>query len=104
MHSPCKCLCKIRVSNMTSHICIHPQYSRLLCFLYFSPASNHTEDTGSSSTDRAKVEESAMDVDDAIGDPEFLQSVLENLPGVDPQAVDSLNKDKTNSKDKSNDK
>ncbi|KAM8708015.1 hypothetical protein ACLKA7_015049 [Drosophila subpalustris] len=45
-----------------------------------------------------------MDVDEdyseVIGDPAFLQSVLENLPGVDPQseavrdAVGSLNKDK----------
>ncbi|XP_068142345.1 26S proteasome non-ATPase regulatory subunit 4 [Drosophila tropicalis] len=50
-----------------------------------------------------------MDVDEdyseVIGDPAFLQSVLENLPGVDPQseavrdAVGSLNKDK----DKKND-
>lgn len=49
-----------------------------------------------------------MDVDEVIGDQEFLQSVLENLPGVDPQsdairsAVDSLNKDKK--KDKADDK
>lgn len=54
---------------------------------------------------RAKQEEQPMEVDEVISDPEFLQSVLENLPGVDPQsetirdAVGSLNKDK---KDKSN--
>lgn len=48
-----------------------------------------------------------MEVDDyteVINDPEFLQSVLENLPGVDPQdeavrqAVDSINKDKEKEK------
>ncbi|EDW76832.1 uncharacterized protein Dwil_GK17731 [Drosophila willistoni] len=50
-----------------------------------------------------------MDVDEdyseVIGDPAFLQSVLENLPGVDPQseavrdAVGSLNKDKDKKSD-----
>lgn len=51
-----------------------------------------------------------MDVDEVISDPDFLQSVLENLPGVDPQseairdAVGSLNKDKKSPKDKSGDK
>lgn len=59
---------------------------------------------------RPKKEETPMDVDDdyneVITDPAFLQSVLENLPGVDPQseaiqsAVDSLNKDKKSDKDK----
>lgn len=46
------------------------------------------------------------DYNEVITDPEFLQSVLENLPGVDPQSeairgvVDSLNKDKkSDSKD-----
>jgi 26S proteasome regulatory subunit N10 len=57
---------------------------------------------------RPKKEEQPMDVDeeeDIITDPAFLQSVLENLPGVDPQseairgAVDSLNKDKKADKD-----
>lgn len=47
-----------------------------------------------------------MEVDEVINDPDFLQSVLENLPGVDPQsetirdAVGSLNKDKKGDKDK----
>ncbi|XP_037040016.1 26S proteasome non-ATPase regulatory subunit 4 [Bradysia coprophila] len=51
-------------------------------------------------------EETPMEVDEVISDPEFLQSVLENLPGVDPQsetirdAVGSLNKDKKTDKDK----
>lgn len=46
-----------------------------------------------------------MEVDEVISDPEFLQSVLENLPGVDPQsdtirdAVGSLNKDKEKKSD-----
>lgn len=60
---------------------------------------------------RPKQEEQSMDVDEVITDPEFLQSVLENLPGVDPQsetirdAVGSLSKDKkSSSKDKSDDK
>jgi len=59
---------------------------------------------------RSKQEESPMDVDEVISDPDFLQSVLENLPGVDPQsetirdAVGSLNKDKKSPKDKSGDK
>lgn len=55
-----------------------------------------------------------MDVDDdyneVITDPAFLQSVLENLPGVDPQsetirdAVGSLNKDKKDKTDKKEEK
>jgi 26S proteasome regulatory subunit N10 len=58
---------------------------------------------------RPKKEETPMDVDEdyneVITDPAFLQSVLENLPGVDPQseevrsAVGSLNKDKKSDKD-----
>lgn len=58
---------------------------------------------------RPKQDESSMEVDEVIADPEFLQSVLENLPGVDPQsetirdAVGSLSKDKK-PKDKSDDK
>ncbi|XP_053683453.1 26S proteasome non-ATPase regulatory subunit 4 [Sabethes cyaneus] len=62
---------------------------------------------------RQKKEETPMEVDEdineVIADPEFLQSVLENLPGVDPHseairdAVGSLNKDKKQS-DKEGDK
>jgi len=62
---------------------------------------------------RPKKEETPMDVDEdyneVITDPAFLQSVLENLPGVDPQseairgAVDSLNKEKKSDKDKDKD-
>lgn len=45
-----------------------------------------------------------MEVDELISDPSFLQNVLENLPGVDPQSetirsmVGSLNKDKDKAK------
>lgn len=63
---------------------------------------------------RPKKDESPMDVDDdyneVITDPAFLQSVLENLPGVDPQsetirdAVGSLNKDKKDKTDKKEEK
>lgn len=73
----------------------------LFFFFYFD-----TEDA--TSAGRSKSDDSSMDVDEVIGDQEFLQSVLENLPGVDPQsdairsAVDSLNKDKK--KDKADDK
>lgn len=60
------------------------------------------------SADKKKDESEAMEVEDyteVMNDPEFLQSVLENLPGVDPQseavrqAVGSLNK-KDEKKDK----
>jgi 26S proteasome regulatory subunit N10 len=43
------------------------------------------------------------DYTEVMNDPEFLQSVLENLPGVDPQsdavrqAVDTLSKEKKKS-------
>ena len=67
-----------------------------------------TEEPISQQAKRPKKDE-AMDVDEdyneVITDPAFLQSVLENLPGVDPQseairgAVDSLNKDKKADKD-----
>lgn len=70
------------------------------------------DDTVTQQAKRPKTEENApMEVDEdyseVIGDPAFLQSVLENLPGVDPQseavrdAVGSLSKDKD--KDKKND-
>lgn len=63
------------------------------------------DETVTQQAKRPKTEDNApMDVDEdyseVIGDPAFLQSVLENLPGVDPQseavrdAVGSLSKDK----------
>ncbi|XP_037937954.1 26S proteasome non-ATPase regulatory subunit 4 [Teleopsis dalmanni] len=70
------------------------------------------DETVTQQAKRPKTEEDApMEVDEdyseVIGDPAFLQSVLENLPGVDPQseavrdAVGSLSKDKE--KEKKND-
>lgn len=67
------------------------------------------QDSQESSGEKKKKEtaETPMEVEDyaeVINDPEFLQSVLENLPGVDPQdeavrqAVDSINKDKEKEK------
>lgn len=63
---------------------------------------------------RQKKEETPMEVDEdineVIADPDFLQSVLENLPGVDPHseairdAVGSLNKDKKQSDKEGDDK
>lgn len=66
----------------------------------FSNVQFKAEDIPTQQAKRPKQEESPMEVDEVISDPEFLQSVLENLPGVDPQsetirdAVGSLNKDK----------
>ncbi|XP_055322046.1 26S proteasome non-ATPase regulatory subunit 4 isoform X2 [Sitodiplosis mosellana] len=72
---------------------------------------DHAEEVPTQQAKRPKQEEQPMEVDEVISDPEFLQSVLENLPGVDPQsetirdAVGSLNKDKKPAnKDSSNDK
>ncbi|PSN51004.1 26S proteasome non-ATPase regulatory subunit 4 [Blattella germanica] len=54
--------------------------------------------------------EGEEDYSEVMNDPEFLQSVLENLPGVDPQseavrqAVGSLTKDKKERKDDDKDK
>uniref|UniRef100_A0A2S2P4T7 26S proteasome non-ATPase regulatory subunit 4 n=1 Tax=Schizaphis graminum TaxID=13262 RepID=A0A2S2P4T7_SCHGA len=66
----------------------------------------------------AKSKEEAMEVEEdysEVIDPEFIQSVLENLPGVDSQSdavrqavglvsKDSKDKDQKNEKDKSNKK
>lgn len=61
-----------------------------------------SQEPNSQAAKKARKEETPMEVDEeeneVITDPEFLQSVLENLPGVDPQsdairdAVGSLNK------------
>ncbi|XP_069689944.1 26S proteasome non-ATPase regulatory subunit 4 isoform X1 [Periplaneta americana] len=54
--------------------------------------------------------EGEEDYSEVMNDPEFLQSVLENLPGVDPQseairqAVGSLSKDKKDRKEEDKDK
>lgn len=78
----------------------------LIWQFFFSPGSA-ADDMPTRQAKRPKAsEETPMEVDEVISDPEFLQSVLENLPGVDPQsetirdAVGSLNKDKKTDKDK----
>lgn len=63
-----------------------------------------TQDPTTTKSKEIKKEESSMEVDEdynvVFTDPAFLQSVLENLPGVDPQsdavrdAVGSLKKEK----------
>lgn len=75
------------------------------------------EEKASSSS--AKPKEEAMEVEEdyseVMNDPEFIQSVLENLPGVDPQSdavrqavglvsKDFKDKDQKNDKDKSSKK
>lgn len=82
----------------------------------------HTEDQAGGKDDTAvkkevqKAKEIPMEVEgdedysEVMNDPEFLQSVLENLPGVDPQseavrqAVGSLSKEKKDRKDEDKDK
>lgn len=71
-----------------------------------------SEETVQQQAKRPKTSDASMDVDEdyseMIGDPAFLQSVLENLPGVDPQsdavrdAVGSLSKDKDKKKGNDN--
>lgn len=68
------------------------------------------------SSSSAKPKDEAMEVEEdyseVMNDPDFIQSVLENLPGVDPQSdavrqavglvsKDSKDKDSKNDKDKS---
>lgn len=80
-------------------------FNLTIAFIVSSNVIHLAEEVPTQQAKRAKQEEQPMEVDEVISDPEFLQSVLENLPGVDPQsetirdAVGSLNKDK---KDKSN--
>lgn len=81
--------------------------------------SFHTEDQAGGKDDKKEVKketeipmevEGEEDYSEVMNDPEFLQSVLENLPGVDPQseairqAVGSLSKEKKDRKDEDKDK
>lgn len=45
-----------------------------------------TEAAGGSKTDAAKAESGTVDYEEVMSDPNFLRSVLENLPGVDPSS------------------
>nr|CAD7463873.1 unnamed protein product [Timema tahoe] len=68
------------------------------------------KDTGMDKEESTPMEVEGDDDYEVMNDPEFLQSVLENLPGVDPQseairqAVGSLSKDKVVKKDEDKDK
>lgn len=81
--------------------------------MQMSMQDSAAEEKASSSS--AKPKEEAMEVEDdyteVMNDPEFIQSVLENLPGVDPQSdavrqavglvsKDSKDKETKNDKDK----
>jgi len=85
--------------------------------MQMSMQDSATEDKAA--TPSAKPKEEAMEVEEdyseVMNDPEFIQSVLENLPGVDPQSdavreavglvsKDSKEKDQKNDKDKSSKK
>jgi len=83
--------------------------------MQMSMQDSAAEEKASSSS--AKSKEEAMEVEDysEVIDPEFIQSVLENLPGVDSQSdavrqavglvsKDSKDKDQKSEKDKSNKK
>ncbi len=56
----------------------------------------------------ADMKDDDEDLSRAMNDPDFLQRVISELPGVDPNseavrsAVDALNKDKTKDADKDN--
>lgn len=82
--------------------------------MQMSMQDSAAEENASSSS--AKSKDEAMEVEEdyseVMNDPEFIQSVLENLPGVDPQSdavrqavgigsKDSKDKDTKNEKDKS---
>lgn len=74
-------------------------------FIYYLFTEDPTAAAGSAgAAQRAEKDETPMEVDELISDPSFLQNVLENLPGVDPQSetirsmVGSLNKDKDKAK------
>lgn len=85
--------------------------------MQMSMQDSAAEEKASSSS--AKPKEEAMEVEDdyteVMNDPEFIQSVLENLPGVDPQSdavrqavglvsKDSKDKETKNDKDKNSKK
>jgi len=78
-----------------------------------------TSEDNKTASSSAKPKEEAMEVEEdyseVMNDPEFIQSVLENLPGVDPQSdavrqavglvsKDYKDKDQKNDKDKNNKK
>lgn len=82
--------------------------------MQMSMQDSATDEKESPSTSKPKDEamEVEEDYSEVMNDPDFIQSVLENLPGVDPQSdavrqavglvsKDSKDKDQKNDKDKS---
>lgn len=85
--------------------------------MQMSMQDSAAEEKASSSSTKPKEEamEVEEDYSEVMNDPEFIQSVLENLPGVDPQSdavrqavglvsKDFKDKDQKNDKDKSSKK
>lgn len=85
--------------------------------MQMSMQDSASEEKASSSSSKPKEEamEVEEDYSEVMNDPEFIQSVLENLPGVDPQSdavrqavglvsKDVKDKEQKNEKDKSNKK
>ncbi|CAL1548559.1 unnamed protein product [Lymnaea stagnalis] len=74
-----------------------------------SPAPMETEDIGATATSDKMIQEEEEDYSEVMNDPDFLQNVFQNLPGVDPNseviqsAMTSLMKD-TKKEDKKDDK
>ncbi|XP_025409075.1 26S proteasome non-ATPase regulatory subunit 4 [Sipha flava] len=83
--------------------------------MQMSMQDSAVEEKASSSGPNSKEEAMDVDYSEVMNDPEFIQSVLENLPGVDPQSdavrqavglvsKDSKDKDQKNDKDKNSKK
>lgn len=85
--------------------------------MQMSMQDSSVEDKAASSSTKPKEEamEVEEDYSEVMNDPEFIQSVLENLPGVDPQSdavrqavglvsKDSKDKDQKSDKDKNSKK
>lgn len=101
---------QVDFNNMTEE-------EQIVFAMQMSMQDSANEEKASSSS--AKPKDEAMEVEEdyseVMNDPEFIQSVLENLPGVDPQSdavrqavglvsKDSKDKDQKNDKDKSSKK
>lgn len=83
--------------------------------MQMSMQDSAAEEKASSSNPSSKDEAMDVDYSEVMNDPEFIQSVLENLPGVDPQSdavrqavglvsKESKDKDQKNDKDKNSKK
>lgn len=83
--------------------------------MQMSMQDSAAEEKASASSPSSKEEAMDVDYSEVMNDPEFIQSVLENLPGVDPQSdavrqavglvsKDSKDKDQKTDKDKNSKK